>query len=229
MNASLAVRSCFFTRRSKCLIDSFSFFVLIEDRVLLALDKLFGVRTVKLVLPDKVVGHVRFSKLLILVPEVWLGRLVLVLCHFIKDAQVSHNVIRLELLAYLEQQLLLGVGKIRILSDILVRAVVLTIVVQKLIHVYVGQALCGLQFLAFSLFFLDHVIELVLLERSHESALMFPKNQLLEECRCSLVLNVLQNVNLLVHALNCRVVAFVLEHALFVSKAILSEEAATTR
>ena len=55
---------------------------------------------------------------------------------------------------------------------------------------------------------------------------MLSKNQLLEECRCSLILNVLQNVNFLVHALHCLVVAFIFEYALLVPEAILSKAAA---
>ena len=126
--------------------------------------QLFGVNFLELVLAHQLVDHVSLGKLLVLVPEVRLGRLILVLGHLIQDAKVSNDVVRLELIADLEEQLLLGVSHVRILSDVLIRSIILALIVKKLAESSIGEALGRFGFLSLSLLLFNHVIKQELLE-----------------------------------------------------------------
>ena len=113
----------------ECLVHQGALLLWIDNRANSLLLQLFGVHFLELVFAHQIVDHVRLGKLLVLVPEVRLGRLILVLGHFIQDAKVSYDVVRLELIANLEKQLLLGVSHVRILRDVLIRLIVLAVLI----------------------------------------------------------------------------------------------------
>ena len=69
--------------------------------------QLLGIDRLQLILSDQGVGHIAFSKLLILIPEVCLVGLVFKLGHFVQDASVCQDTIRLEIQANLLKQLFL--------------------------------------------------------------------------------------------------------------------------
>ena len=121
----------------------------------------------------------------------------------------------------------MGFCQLSVFGDVTIALVILAILIEQLADIQAtGNSLRILRLLPLCLLLSDHIVEQVLLEGGDEGALVLAQYKLVEEAARTLVLNMLQDVNLFIHPFASHLIALVQEVVLLVGQALLIQAAA---